>query len=63
MSPSLSWDDEFEYVKLKLKRSINKLIAADMKLHKVYMCFNACIVINVFLDVALQDLIRNNVMN
>ena len=40
ISPSLSWNDAFELVKLNLKRSIKKLTGADMKLHQVYVCFN-----------------------
>ena len=48
MSPSLSWNDEFECVKLKLKRFVKKLIGADMKLHQVYVCFNMHVLTNVF---------------
>ena len=51
VSPCLSWKDEFEHVKLKIKRSIKKLITADMKSHQVHLYFNNCMLTNIFLDV------------
>jgi hypothetical protein len=51
VSPSLSWKDEFEYVKQKMKSSIKKFMTVDMKLHQVYLYFNTYMLTNVFLDV------------
>ena len=48
ISPSLSWKDEFEYVKQKMKSSIKKFMTVDMKLHQVYLYFNTYILTNVF---------------
>ena len=47
ISPSLSWKDEFEYVKQKMKSSIKKIMTVDMKLHQVCSCFNAHMLTNV----------------
>ena len=47
-SPCLSQKDEFEHVKLKIKRSIKKLITADMKSHQVHLYFNNCMLTNIF---------------
>ena len=47
-SPFLSWKDEFEHVKLKIKRSIKKLITADMKSHQVHLYFINCMLTNIF---------------
>ena len=48
VSPSLSWNDEFEYVKEKMKSSIKKFMTVEMKLHQVYLYFNTYMLTNVF---------------
>ena len=35
-------------MKLKIKRSIKKLITADMKSHQVHLYFNNCMLTNIF---------------
>ena len=50
--PCLSWKDEFYHTKLKMKRSIKKLIIEDVKSHQVHLHFNTHMLTNVFfLDV------------
>ena len=62
--PSLSWKDEFERVKNKMKSSIKKLMTVDMKLHQACFYFNTCMLTNViFFDVEWLILIKNNVKN
>ena len=48
MSYSLSQNDEYEHVELKLKRFIKNLIAVDVKLQQVRMCFSIHVVNNLF---------------
>ena len=48
ISPCLSWKDEFDHVKLKMKKSIKRLIIADKKLHQVFFHFNVCMLTKFF---------------
>ena len=63
VSTSLSWKDEFEHVKQKMKNYIKTLMKADMKFYRVCFHFKTCMLTNVFLDVWLSVLIRNYAKN
>ena len=46
--PSLRWINEHECVERNMKSSIKKLTKVDMMLNQVHLCFNTCMLTNVF---------------
>ena len=48
VNPMLDWKDQFECITNKIIVTIKKLMRTEMKTHQVHMCFNTCMLTNVF---------------
>ena len=51
LNPMIEWKDQHENVKSKVQVTMKKLMRTETKAHQVHICFNACILTNVFLVV------------
>ena len=58
--PSLNQDNEHEHVKTKLILSIKKIIKTDIRMCKVHMHFNICMLKMCILDVEQLSLMQKN---
>ena len=53
--PLLSWKDEFEHVKHKMKLSIKRLMKSCMKMNQVCLYFNTHVLTNLFFGCAIVN--------
>ena len=47
-NPQLKWNVQHECVKKKMQDAIIKLTRTEMRVHQARMCFNMCMLTNVF---------------
>ena len=52
MNTRLKWSEEFEYVKNKMKVTINKLMRVEMKTHQIHTRLNVHVLTDEFLGMA-----------
>ena len=48
LNPSITWKDEFAYVRKKMHVSVTKLMNTKIEVYQAHTCFNACMLTNVF---------------
>ena len=48
VNPQLNWNVHFGYVKNKMQDVVRKLMRTEIRVHQACMCFNVCMLTNVF---------------
>ena len=48
LNPMIEWKDQHDHDKKKMKITIRKLMRTEIKVHQDCMCFNRCMLTNVF---------------